>query len=510
MAHPEHIRSSNGSTKWTSADLVDFECALSIDRRQPFESLIDRDKAFVLSKPRDTANRSSLFLEWIRFRRKADSEYSWPGQTLSESWSILKWIVWIGSAIFGAAAATSLLVYNGTRPINVAWFLAILVIPQVLFSLISLTFTLVVHPFGWVPRPSATLAGRIMLRFWSGFLHRKNAAPRDDDASPGRDLVARMATHRKWLGWKLYTFSHISGVALNLGILCATLFLITFSDRAFGWQSTIRVDANHVHRWVERIAFPWAGIWEEGQGYPTLSGIESSRVTLNAPPDQRDPEALASWWSFLVLSIAFYGLIPRGVFAIYGSIRTRAGMASPFFDYSDAEDLWNRLHSERVGFRPTHAEKQASLSDAALLQQEGAEASAGSIPIVSGGILLAPPDVIRLLGESRLSDAAEAALGTTFSKVIPFKVGSVPIAPETSHTLIVEAWEPPIEETLQSIREFAEGLGSMPLHLLFTGMVIPDGPLKKPTGSGLEIWINSLKKHQIKTTSIHTPLETAS
>ncbi|MBN2234471.1 MAG: DUF2868 domain-containing protein [Opitutales bacterium] len=504
------MRSSSGSTKWTAADLVDFECALSIDRRQPFESLIDRDKAFLISKPRDTANRSSLFLEWIRFRRKADSGYSWPGQTLSETWSILKWIVWIGSAIFGAAAATSLLVYNGTHPINVAWFLAILVMPQVLFSLISLTFTVVVHPFGWVPRPSATLAGRIMLRLWSVFLLRKNAAPHEEDASPGKELVARMATHRKWLGWKLYTFSHISGVAFNLGILCATLFLITFSDRAFGWQSTIRVDARHVHMWVERIAFPWAAIWEEGQGYPTLSGIESSRVNLNAPPDQRDPQALASWWSFLVLSIAFYGLIPRVVFAIYGSIRTRAGMASPFFDYSDAEDLWNRLHSDRVGFRPTHSEKQASSSNAPLLQKKWSKVSASSIPITSGGILLAPPDVIRLLGESRLSDAAETALGTTFSKVIPFKVESVPIATDTSHTLIVEAWEPPIEESLQSIRQFAEGLGSMPLHILFTGMVIPDGPLTKPAENDLEIWTNSLKKHRIKTTSIHTPLETAS
>ena len=510
MEQPSSKMPEKASNHWSTADLVDFEYALSIDRSASVQSTIDRDRAFVLTHPSHEQSRSRLFLEWTRFRRKSDSDNPWPGHPLSEAWGVIKWVVFLAYTLVGGVTATSLLVYNGERPINVAWFLAILVIPQILLSVFSIAFTVVLHPFGWVPKPSGALIGRLIIRIWAGYRTRLGDSHLRLSGPSWREMVQRLSIHRKWIGWQFYTLIHLSGVALNLGVLVASLFLVAFSDRAFGWQSTMRIDPASVHSWVKVIALPWSGLWGEGVGYPTLAQIESSKVTLNAIPALQNSQALASWWSFLLLSITFYGLLPRALLTVYGGTRTRICLAHPDLSHSDAEDLWNRMHSERVGFRSGRPDSGVSASSLSSVNigDSRHELFAGSPPPQSGGTLLASSDLIRLLGETELLRLAGLALGTRFSRLVQFPIEST-MEPNHDYTLMLEAWEPPIEETLHAIRELSQKMDHVPFHLLMTGVVTSGDPLLRPSQNDMAIWTQRLKSFGIRPTSILTPTEQA-
>ena len=509
MDQPSSKMPEKARSQWSMEDLVDFEYALSLDRSSSVQSTVDRDRAFILTRPSHEQGRSRLFLEWTRFRRKSDSDTPWPGHPLSEAWGVIKWVVILVSAFGGGITATSLLVYNGDRPINVAWFLAILVIPQIFLSVFSLAFTLVLHPFGWVPKPSGTLPGRLIIRLWTGFRTRLKDSHMRLSGPSWRETVERLSIHRKWIVWQFYTLMNLSGVALNLGVLVASLFLVAFSDKAFGWQSTMRIDPASVHSWVEVIALPWSGLWGEGVGYPTLAQIESSKVTLQAIPNLQDTHALASWWSFLLLSITFYGLLPRALLAIYGSTRTRVCLARPDLNHSDAEDLWNRIHSERVEFSSGRPDSRVTALDLSSVNgRDFRHDECAGTPPPPGGTLLASSDLIRLLGETELIRVAGLAIGTRFSRLVQFPIEST-MEPNHDYTLMVEAWEPPIEETLHAISELSNNVEHSPFHLLMTGVVTSGDPLLRPSPNDMDIWTQRLKSFGIRPTSILTPAEQA-
>ena len=63
---------------------------------------------------------------------------------------------------------------------------------------------------------------------------------------------------RRFVKWQLLYWSQTAAVMFNVAALVTAVMLVTFSDLAFGWSTTLDVPAATASRIVQAIASPWA------------------------------------------------------------------------------------------------------------------------------------------------------------------------------------------------------------------------------------------------------------
>jgi len=110
----------------------------------------------------------------------------------------------------------------------------------------------------------------------------------------------------------------LGGTLFSLGALISLVLTITTKDIAFGWATTLNIDAMALKSLLDKIA-----IWKSfcNSCTPSQELIELSRYNrLGSAVSKEQIEhalTLGQWWKFLALSIVFYGVILRGtLFAI--------------------------------------------------------------------------------------------------------------------------------------------------------------------------------------------------
>ncbi len=136
-------------------------------------------------------------------------------------------------------------------------------------------------------------------------------------------LLGRLTAHsRLYAGVQraqLFVWSQWIGLAFAGGALVATLTFVVFTDLAFGWSTTLDVEAANVHPIVSILSAPWAAVWPEAS--PSLDLVESTRHFRVAAEEHIhfvDPIRYGGWWPFLIASMLFYAVLPRLVVAGLG------------------------------------------------------------------------------------------------------------------------------------------------------------------------------------------------
>ena len=110
---------------------------------------------------------------------------------------------------------------------------------------------------------------------------------------------------------RIFTLIQLAGIAFNIGVLACSMLLLTFTDRAFGWQSSLVDSASSVAVMVERISTPWKYLVGETIAHPSLEQIRGSHIVLKDSSINLKSSDLLAWWPFLFLSVVFYGALPR-------------------------------------------------------------------------------------------------------------------------------------------------------------------------------------------------------
>lgn len=272
--------------------------------------------------------------------------------------------VLIGSAglLLGWAAASTLLSLEGDEGrINIVVALVVLVLLPALFWLLSL--------LGWLVWPLRRASGRDRptLGEWlrTGLLGglALRVLPQSIREDVGL-VLGRVTTQGRLYAdvqrGQLLLWTQLLGSGFALGALLATLGFVVFTDLAFGWSTTLEIEAEPVHRIVHTMALPWAWLWPEAA--PDLELVQATRFFRVASPQQAariDPLVYGAWWRFLVMAIAVYGLLPRlvtaGVISLWLSrATTRAMDLTPGVDR-----LLDRLTTPFVDTRAPMAETGA-------------------------------------------------------------------------------------------------------------------------------------------------------
>ncbi len=450
-----------------------------------------------LSRP---AARRRIIRHWVELRRGTGgaSPKSTPGMLYADTRCFFLAILFLIPLLSGAGLASSLLLYTGREPLNISVYLGVLILPQLLWLFLLLLYSLAAGTDrrgggGRLPHGVLARTGfqRLMKRF-------AGSADRPEILNAERRMTLEAASgfwkrldriYGGLLRRPFFVLLQWAGVWFNMGILAATLLRVTGTDLAFGWQSTLEIGPEAVHRAVEWISAPWASWIPASLAPPDLEAVRGSRIILKEGMHHLATPDLTAWWPFLCSCVAVYGLLPRLLLLLAGWAGIRWRLARLPLAHGDCDRLLARMLSPglKTGGRPDHAPGPSGGADFPDLPD--APDSPGLPAAVSGPLaVLMPADMNDDLTGAALASLIRERFHRDPEKILP--LGPLPSdtrrsmaelpdflnASGGSVLILQEAWQPPIQETLRLFRDLRVRVGdTCPVGILLAGRPRPPG-----------------------------------
>jgi len=310
--------------KWNYQDCIDLEYFFHEDSDEAPEKLHKRDRNIYIQTGKEIssspADNRKLIGIWLQERLKHEfptTETKSPGEIFKDSLATLKALCMVLGCFFGIAAGLSFFTYSGTTPVNVFHFLIFFIFSQILLTFLLASSLLFRQITGKVSLPPfySLFLGKLFNKLaqrLNKLWNKKISATKRHSIDYGVGLIR---SHNQIYGslfyWPLFTLSQILACFFNAGLLGSTLFKITASDLAFGWQSTLQLSATGLHKLVMIMAMPWSWFVPYSVAFPSPEEIEGSRIILKEGIYHLTTENLVSWWPFLIFCLLFYGFLVR-------------------------------------------------------------------------------------------------------------------------------------------------------------------------------------------------------
>jgi hypothetical protein len=337
-------------------DAVEIPGYLEADRGTPYTERLHRDRAIgaSLSAQKPLQRIRAWYLQ---VSQASELKSAQPlGRRLERGRRAVTFLMLILGALTGAGVAAAAFHYDGTWPVNVVTVLAVLVLLQL--ALIVLTIVLMLPRVPGI-RVLQDLMGGLNPGALVATIYRRIARLDDRRADLLVWPAARGPAVTRFARWQMLVWSQIGAVAFNIAALATAAALIAFTDLAFGWSTTLRLDSDDALRITNAVAAPWAWLWPDA--VPSAALIDSSRFfrLASASPPAISAETLTGWWPFLLAAIMTYGLAPRFVLLIVASIRLRAATEHLLLDDPNVKALLDRMGSSEVALGAEDVEEPA-------------------------------------------------------------------------------------------------------------------------------------------------------
>lgn len=440
--------------------MVDLETQLARDAGAASEALHRRDRALVGSSA--GPDRAGLVLAWLGALRQSAAGGGLPGPRVVGALRTVTALLVITGLIVGWSTATLVLGYDGSRPVNVWDVLLVLVgVQLVLLMLLVISFA---APLASLGVPLLGFGRWLAQRLWRALaLPAANERRRELEGVAAR-VRARQRLYGPLETWSLFALTQAFGVAFNLGALAAFLRLVTFTDLAFGWSTTLDLDATAFHHIAATLAAPWSRLVPEA--VPSLDLVEATRWSRLAGTfvGGAGPGAgvrAGGWWRFLLLAVITYGLVPRLCTLALATLRRRWLLARLPLDDVEVQGLLDRLSLPVVSTRAGETERTEAVAAAAPALPRWPRGSSGSCLLISwrdiprAGL---EPAVAQALG-CEVRGVVEA--GGRRGPALPALVPAIATAAGPGDHLVVacEAWEAPDAAVLELIAELRRAAG---------------------------------------------------
>lgn len=491
--------------RWTCRDCLDLEYLVECDKDSFEDDLHRRDRTLYMEMEQQAHHAESssvktqLLRRWLELRRaQCDREMAprWPGKLLEEVMHLLRTLLVCCLFISGVSSGMVYFRYSGTLPVNVLPFFMIFVVAQILLVLVILS-----REFLWriirknvghtlLFTMTAVLAVRLIRWFGGKGVNHLPAEHRLALSSLAGRWRMLLSLYGSLFFYPFFVVLQQAGVAFNLGLLGCSFLRISMSDIAFGWQSTLQVSAETLHSFVRFVARPWAWIWGEGFGYPTLADIEGSHIVLKEGISSLVTKNLVSWWPFLLLSVAVYGLGSRLLLLIYGQILQQRGERSFVVESAAAERIVRRM------LTPVFTSQAAPVvtADSGVCVQEEIGCFSpflsedGAVSVLQKMEVLFPDELCAEFGRQGLESQVQAALVQRGYQLLEFHRYQSDYEHDQAllHSLVaryregdvygivvfVEAWMVPLMDFLVNLRFLREGVGlQAPLFVWLLGRI---------------------------------------
>ena len=314
-------------------DIIDLDYFIQKDdalvSKEEVESRVIKDRNIYNQYKKKNQTQEEILLFWLAARKEEYVKENdrknrpiLPGRMFSLLYTWMVYTAVLSGALSGISMAYSFLAYHGTRPINVAVFIAFFIVLQV----ILIVFTLVVLLRRFIrlktrtdtPHHAIIHTGLVFLFFdflprclkkAGGLMLQKNRATLEYTVSLIR---TKNREYRVLFFWPFFMIASLFAFSFSTGAVGGTFFRVVVSDMAFGWQSTLMASSERVHDIVSMMALPWSWFMPETLAFPSFEAVEGSRILLKDGISVLKTEDLVSWWPFLCMGILFYAILPRG------------------------------------------------------------------------------------------------------------------------------------------------------------------------------------------------------
>jgi len=267
---------------------------------------------------------------------------------LSETFSsYLYWITLTLSFlafVLGLLSGIGLLSYNGHEPVNVIYFIAMVVfVPLVTMSLAVLSMfranrshSMLIHlsPAFWMERIVALLPNKVEKQLKGRFSELK--------INP---LI---------LNWLVIKRSQVLALAFSFGLLLALLAMVATRDIAFAWSTTLSVTPEAFHHLLNTLSFAWRDLFP--WAVPSVELVEQSQYYRLGEKlgDTMIAHAalLGEWWKFLLFATLFYAVLLRFVMYIISTIGLKRAIGRSFMTLEGSKKLLSDMNEVNIS---THA-----------------------------------------------------------------------------------------------------------------------------------------------------------
>lgn len=437
-------------------EALEIPAWLEADGVRPLADRLKRDRSIAATFP--GSDPIARVRHWWRVVRREMPPAARDAQfaaNLSRARGIITFLMLLIGALAGAGTAAAVFRYDGTWPVNVVTVLAVLAVLQLV--LIALTLILMLPK---VPGLGAlqSLLGGLNPGALAAALYRRVAGQGDQRS---RLLVwheARGPAAGRFARWQMLTWSQCAAVSFNVAALVCALVLITFTDLAFGWSTTLRLGDADVYQLTRLLAAPWREFWPAA--VPSAELIEHSRFFRLAasPPSAVAASELTGWWPFLLAALLTYGLLPRCCLLLLASIRLRAATRNLLLDDPRVRALLDRMSAADVHLGSDVKETVTIFPDA---DARSAPAMSGDAAVIVWSGALPRSEVERWTAEHlrwRVMEAMEAGSRTIAADqaVIERIAELQPI----TLILYVRGWEAPLLDLQDFIQALRKKVGS--------------------------------------------------
>jgi hypothetical protein len=434
-------------------DLIDLNSALKSDRSTDSEEKKQRDRAIgqALQQQRDSpAKQLRGWLDQARI-----SSWKRDGHHAAQLYHVLCVILVFAGLATGWGLARAVLYYTGNAPINIVNALGLLVLPQIILLLFWLLAT--------IPNRIPLLSSlQSALRFLNpGRLARHLARLFPARSRQSLSLVwdteyaTALAPATRWL----FSFwSQLFSFCFNIGVLLAAFYMISFSDLAFVWSTTLNLDSTTFHHMLNVLSWPWHTLFPNAVPSPEL--VEISRYyrledgsLRNAATASELAVQLGQWWPFLVTAIICYGLIPRLLTLLISWLRFRHHLAHGLPRLAGSPELLARMNSPLISTSAPQPETAAEFEagttyvssesrnyglKCAVIDWSGSGVNSESVAIQLQTMGISSQKFL-MAGGTRSTDQDNATI-----------VSLCNLKPE-GVAVIVKSWEPPLLDFLDFI-----------------------------------------------------------
>ena len=433
-------------------DAVDVPMWLEADRSRPFAERARRDRA--IARGLGSGDAVAQVRGW--WQRAAGGAHTETGRRLDSVRSLVTLVMLVAGTLTGIAVALAAFRYDGTHPVNVVRLLALLVAPQLL--LVALTL-LMMPPRVPALRPIQDALVALNPGALAAALFQRIAPEPSEFSKLFGTQAGRGTASGRFAKWQLLYWSQAAAVAFNVAALAAAVVLITFTDLAFGWSTTLAAEPTTVLRIVDALAWPWRSFAPEA--VPDLALVERSQFFRldGGGFGGGESRELTGWWSFSVLAIATYGLLPRLVLLAAAAWRLRAATRALLLDDPRVTALLDRMATPEIETGAAEHDDRPVDKGPPPARPPGSLGSAARGVIWSHGIA---PGAARDYARGRLGlelTALVEAGGSPELGADREAVDEITAAGAGPLLVFTPAWEPPLLEFLDFLSALRERAG---------------------------------------------------
>ena len=320
-------------------DIIDLDYLISVDEaidtKEALTSRAIKDRRIFDECKQTCQTDKALLMAWLASRKAQFFQTAGkkgvpllPGTLFSFLYTWMVYAMVFFGGVSGVSLAYSFLAYHGSRPINVAIFIAVFVVLPVVLILLIL---ILLMRRGWGPENQGnrfadsivhTLISALLFKVLPGILKKANH-PMFKKALDSLEYTASLVRiknreYKALFFWPLVILTSVFSLCFSTGAVCGTFFRVIVSDMAFGWQSTLVTTSERVYDLIRVMALPWSWFVPSSLAHPSLEQIQGSRIILKDGLSVLATHDLISWWPFLCMGILFYAIIPRGLLLIAG------------------------------------------------------------------------------------------------------------------------------------------------------------------------------------------------